>query len=128
MDERHFRRMDKFDGTESKWCELAFQFKTQVGSVNPGARELLEKIQEHPKDPDWDDIFSTINEEEVKKMGAELYGLSVSLVTGGALTVVRGVAGGSGWETWHLLSARFDPITPARALRIMMTSIQPKKT
>ena len=56
LDERHFRRMDKFDGAESKWREWAFQFKTQVGSVNPGTRELLEEIQKHPKDPDWDDI------------------------------------------------------------------------
>ena len=81
--------------------QQAFQFKTQVGSVNPGTRELLEEIQKHPKDPDWDDIFSTISEEEVKKMGAELYGLIVSLVTGEVLTVVRGVAGGNVWEAWH---------------------------
>ncbi len=58
LEERHFRRMNKFDGAESKWREWAFQFKTQVGSVNPGAREFLEQIQKHPKDPDWDDVFS----------------------------------------------------------------------
>ncbi len=88
--------MYKFDGAESKWREWALQFKTQIGSVNPGTRELLEEIQKNPEDPDWDDIFSTISEEEVKKMGAELYGLTVSLVTGEALTLVRGVAGGNG--------------------------------
>ena len=67
--------------------------------MNPGTGELLEEThQKHPKDSDRDDIFSTISEEEVKKMGAELYGLIVALVTGEALTVVRGVAGGNGWE------------------------------
>ncbi len=48
LDERHFRRVEKFDGAESKWREWAFTFKTQVGSVNPTTRDYLEQIQKHP--------------------------------------------------------------------------------
>ena len=45
LDERHFRRMDKFSGDPIKWREWAFQFKTAVGAVNNKTREFLEEIQ-----------------------------------------------------------------------------------
>ena len=127
LDERHFRRMEKFEGAEGKWKEWSFQLKTQVGSVNLKTRELLDEIQRHPKDPDWDAIFVDVSDDHVSKMGAEVYGLLVSLVSGEALMVVRGVAGGNGWEAWHRLASRYDPKTPARALRAMMAVMQPKK-
>ena len=127
LDERHFRRMDKFDGVDAKWKEWTFVFKTQIGMVNPTAREYLEEIQKHPKDPDWEDIFSLLGEDDRKKWGAELYGILVMLVTGEAMTVVRGVGDNDGWKAWHRLASRFDPRTPARALRAMMTVMQPKK-
>ena len=31
LDERYFRRVEKFDGKEGTWKEWSFQFKTQVG-------------------------------------------------------------------------------------------------
>ena len=43
VDERHFRRMDKFDG--KNWKEFSFQFKTSVGSVNTTMRGYLDEIQ-----------------------------------------------------------------------------------
>jgi hypothetical protein len=126
LDERHFRRVDKFSGDPIKWREWAFQFKTAVGAVNNKTRELLEEIQKFPKDPNWEDIFQETTEEDKKKMSAELYNLIVTLVAGEALTVVRGVAG-DGWEAWHKLLVRFDPKTPARALRMMMSVMQPRR-
>ena len=127
MDERHFRRMEKFDGSENKWKEWSFQLKTSLGAVNPKARNLLEDIHRHAKDPDWDTIFVDVSEDHVTKIGAELYSLLVSLLSDEALMVVRGVVGGNGWEAWQKLAARFDPRTPARALRAMMLVMQPKK-
>ena len=41
--------------------------------------------------------------------------------------VIRGIADSNGWEAWQRLSARFDPRTPARALRAMMVAMQPKR-
>ena len=126
LDERHFRRMDKFSGDPIKWREWAFQFKTSVGAVNNKTRDLLEEIQKSTKDPDWEEIFEETTEDDKKKMSAELYNLIVTLVAGEALTVVRGVAG-DGWEAWHKLLVRFDPKTPARALRMMMSVMQPRR-
>ena len=49
------------------------------------------------------------------KVGAELYAVLSSLTTGEAMTVVRGVPSGSGWEAWSRLVNRFDPRRPAKA-------------
>ena len=126
LDERHFRRVEKFGGEPSKWREWAFQFKTAVGGANAGVRDVLDQIQNSQKDPVWNDIFMQMTEQDRNKFAAELYNVIVTLVTGEALTVVRGV-GGDGFEAWHRLLVRFDPKTPARALRMMMAVMQPKK-
>ena len=88
------------------------------------ARELLEEMQKFPKDQEWVEVFAEVTEDDRRKMSAEVYNLIVTLVWGEALTVVRGVAGDGG-EAWHALQIRFDPKTPARALR-MMGVMQPK--
>ena len=98
LDERHFRRIDKFDGVESKWKEWSFQMKTTIGSINPKTRSLLEDIQKDGKDVEWDLILGGFVDDQVTKMGAKIYNLLVLMVTGEALTVVRGVAGGNGWQ------------------------------
>jgi hypothetical protein len=50
LDERHFRRFDKYDGAaKTNWRECAFQFKVAVGMVNPKARSPLEDIQKAGK-------------------------------------------------------------------------------
>ena len=72
LDERHFRRIDKFDGAESKWKEWSFQMKTAIATVNPKVRTLLEEIQKDPKGVDWDLMFGTLNDQQVEQMGAEL--------------------------------------------------------
>ena len=127
LDERHFRRMEKFEGVEAKWKEWSFQLKTQVGAISRPTRGLLDEIQNKGKDPDWDEIFLEHDQEEVQKMGAEIYNLMVSLMGGEALTLVRGVAGSNGWEAWHKVAMRFDPKTPARALKLMMMVMQPRR-
>ncbi len=45
LDERHVRRVDKFDGVESKWKVWSLQVKTAIATINPKVRGLLEEIQ-----------------------------------------------------------------------------------
>ena len=82
LDERHFRRIDKFDGVESKWKEWSFQMKTAIATVNPKVRALLEEVQKDPKNVDWDLMFGNLNDQQVEQMGAELYGTWVLMTTG----------------------------------------------
>ena len=60
--------------------------------VNPNARGYLEEIQKAGKHVDMEQVFiDEVNEEQVQKTGAQLYAMMTSLVTGEAMTVVRGV-------------------------------------
>jgi hypothetical protein len=129
LDERHFRRVEKLTGPN--WKEFSFQFKTAVGAASGKVREALDDIVMAGKDPNINQIFSDSLEdwqgEEITKYGAELYAVLSSIVSGDAMTVVRGVASGSGWEAWSRLFNRFDPRTPAKSLMAMMAVMQPKK-
>jgi hypothetical protein len=135
LDEHHLRRVDKFDGTsKSNWREFSFQFKVAVGMVNPKARGMLEEIQKAGKAVDFGKIFNSDMDgesdqmkEHVEKMGSELYAMLSSLVSGEAMTVVRGVMTGDGWLAWSRLNIRFDPRTPAKALISMLAVMSPKK-
>jgi hypothetical protein len=134
LDERFFRRVEKFDGSgKSNWREFAFQFKVAVGMVNPKARSMLEEIQKKGKDVNFTEVFGAgddmedLQAEHVQKMGAELYAMLSSLVAGEAMTVVRGVMSGDGWLAWSKLNIRFDPRTPAKALISMLAVMSPKK-
>jgi hypothetical protein len=132
LDERFFRRVDKFDGTsKGNWREFAFQFKTAVGMANPKARGYLEEIQKAGKDVDFKEIFAGAvddeDEQQIGKVGSELYAMLSSLLSGEAMTVVRGVLTGDGWLAWSKLNARFDPRTPAKALISMLAVMSPKK-
>jgi hypothetical protein len=132
LDEKYFRRVDKYDGQgKSSWREFAFQFKTAVGMGNPRARSFLEEIEKAGKDVNFAVIFEDIEEPgdraQVDRLGAEVFAMLSSLVTGEALTVVRGIFTGDGWLAWAKLCARFDPKTPAKALMAMLSVMNPRK-
>jgi hypothetical protein len=132
LDERFFRRVEKYDGSgKTNWREFAFQFKVAVGMANPKARAYLEEIQKAGKDVDFEKVFHEAVEVEdqvqVEKVGGELYAMLSALVSGEALTIVRGVLTGDGWLAWAKLNARFDPRTPAKALMAMLNVMSPKK-
>ena len=125
LDERHFRRMTLFKG--DGWREWAFHLRTQLGAVSKSTQVLLDAIQAAGRNPDWDQLFLEYVDGEVDRMGAELYNLLVSLTSGEALLIVRGVGGNNGWEAWSKLAARYDPRTPALALRAMMACMKPRR-
>ena len=127
LDERFFRRVEKFDGAEGRWKEWSFQFKTQLGAASKLTKDRLDDIQKAGVDPDWDSIFVEDDESSVDKLGAELYSIITSLVSGEALMMVRGVPHGNGWKAWSKLFNRYNPKTPARALMAMMNAMSPKK-
>ena len=127
LDERFFRRVDKYGGEEKAWREWSFAFKSAVGMANVKLLKIIAEIEKCEDEPVWEDIFLEVTAEESDRCGAELYAILTSLATGEAMTVLRGVEGGDGWRAWWKMVRRFDPKTPARALRAMMSIMQPKK-
>ena len=44
LDERHFRNMDKFDGSEEGWGNWFFKLITQIAGASAEAAEVVEKV------------------------------------------------------------------------------------
>ena len=126
LDERHFRRVDKYSGGAG-WKEFAFQIRTSAGAANSKVREAMDDIVKAGKEPDYDIVLGDWDDDAADTAGSELYAVLSSLVTGEAMMVVRSVPDGNGWEAWSRLFNRFDPRTPAKALMAMMQVMQPKK-
>ncbi len=110
LDERHFRRCDKFE--RHKLDGVLFQFRTAVGSANPKIRKIMEEIAKVGKDNDWDLFFhdkQDWTDDEAPKSGHEVYAALSALVTGDAMTVVRSVTNGNGWEAWSRFHSDSTP-------------------
>ncbi len=59
-------------------------------------RTALEDIQKQPNSVIWEDVFFDIDQESGEKWSQELFSLLVSLVSGEALMIIKGVPGGTG--------------------------------
>ena len=69
LDGRHFRRVEKYDGTVGKWKEWSFRFKTQVGAANKTARNLLDEVQKmKAEDSDIEISFMDYDQDMVVKI------------------------------------------------------------
>ena len=106
LDERFFRRVDKFDCKDGTWKEWSSQFKTQVGVASKFTRDKLDVIQKASVNPYFDSLFVEDEEEIVDKFGAELYSVLTSLMAREALMIARGVPHGDGWKAWSKLFNR----------------------
>ena len=93
----------------------------------PEVRATLDAIIKAGNEPNWDALLETYTDEEEKRRSAEIYATLTSVVSGEALSVVRGVMSGDGWEAWSRLALRYDPKTPAKSLMSMMVVMQPRK-
>ena len=126
LDERYFRRVEKFAGEERAWREFSFSFRTAVGMGSMKARQVLEELEREDEEPsEWEAYGDAHGEEE--RWGGEVYANLSQLVSGESMTILQSVGTGNGWAAWWRLARRFDPRTPARALRAMMLAMQPKK-
>ena len=95
LDEKHFRRVDKFS-SGTGWKELAFQFRTAMGTADEVVREILDEITKAGKDPDWLQLLASLADAEEKNLGADLYAILTSVVSGEAMSVVRECSTGTG--------------------------------
>ncbi len=103
----------------------SFTFSSRRRSGRPSrVREVFQEVIKAGKELDCGIAFTTIKgwtPEDTDKYGAELYAVLTSVVTEDAMTVVRGVMDGNGWEVWSRLFNRFDPRTPATTLMAVMS-------
>ena len=124
LEERHFRRVDKFDG-RGMWSDWSFTMKAAVRSANRETAEVMEWMEKN-QNPTMEELEQYVVDFEVNADGAELFDVLIGLTSGEALTVVRGIGDMNGYFAWKKLCERFNPNTPAKALALMMQVMSPK--
>ena len=128
LDERHFRRMAVFQGDDRSWRDWSFQFRAALRGADRDLLEVLKWVEMAPNDTKADDVETQfLDDYEVERWGAELYDVLCALVGGEALTIVRAESGMNGFMAWKSLYRRYNPITPAKALAVMMEVMNPPK-
>ena len=126
LEERHFRRIDKYDGS-GHFSDWSFTFKAAMRSANKATTKVMEWVQGQSK-LEMDELDKyLVDVTDVDPAGSELFDTLVNLTSGEALTVVRGSPDMNGFMAWRLLVERFNPNTPAKALAMMMEVMNPKK-
>ena len=73
LDERFFRRVEKYGGDEKSWREWSFSFKSAVGMANVKVLKLIGEIERCVDEPVWEDVLLELTAEESDRFGAELY-------------------------------------------------------
>ena len=128
LDEKYFRRIEKYGGEAGKWQEWLFGVCVAVSTVSPECVREMEEVVKRAG------LIKDLSALEIKrdvkdKFGSELYGVLCSLTAGEANVVVRSVlqkgAGYCGFAALCLLSQRFNPKTPARILQFLTTVLNP---
>jgi hypothetical protein len=109
LDERNFRRIDKYDGNEKGWKDWCFQFKAAMRATDKFAVNVMEYVEKEKEDMTAEELdvhFTGDDNPEMDRLGSELYDLLCSLVTGEAMTIVRGEIIMNGFLAWRKIFKR----------------------
>ena len=137
LDERHFRRMDKFDGDQTKYRMWRYDLLVCIGQVDhPLGNEIKSMLGKAGETtgvlPEkWDPVEDgMIPLNMYEKYAGELYGILVSITNGEAKNVLKGMfdsgGTGDGFKGMMLLEKRFDATTSASLLQAYLEVITPK--
>ena len=132
IEEKNYRRVEKYTGAPGTWSEWSFDFITTTQGINLPVGRILEAMNKASE--------STVTEEAVNRVagitdaikaeyGAELFTVLNSLTGGDAAGVVRGVIAKigrrCGFAAFYALNCRFNPKTPARMLQYLLIVTHP---
>jgi hypothetical protein len=130
LDEKHFRRCDKYDGSESKWTEWLFNLQVAVGRASNECFLALDHLMKNTPEEVKAGVLNDVVTTEVRtKYTGELLGILCELTTGEANVVVRSIIdkglGYCGFGGLVALKLRFNPKTPTRILQQLIGVISP---
>jgi hypothetical protein len=131
LDERFFRRMDKFSGDEKAWKDWSFQLKAAVRGADKLAAEVMSYVEKEKGTDELgeEDVENHFVDEgdNIEKLAAEFYDILCSVTVGEAMTIVRGEVSMNGLLAWRKIYQRFSPMTPARTLAALIDVMNPPK-
>ena len=97
LDEKYFRRVDKFDGDPSKYRGWIFELVVALGQVDGDLQKVVERLVMGKEDVVGKgsvEMWRTedhMEKEMYQRYSSELYGLLVSLTSGGAKGILKGM-------------------------------------
>ena len=98
LDEKHFRRLEKFDGDRGKYREWLFNLEEVLGRVDTDlGKTVKELLRENIPDPSETQMDSHLDQEMQDNYSSEFYGVICDLTMGEAKKVVRAVS-----EKYHM--------------------------
>ena len=109
IQEKDFRRLEKFSGGEEQWKAWEFDFKVSTRAADAMTAEALEVAEVETK------VVSAGNFVELDEMkwgglverSKELYDVLCMVTTGDAKAIIREVPGGDGVMAWQALTKAF---------------------
>lgn len=129
LDEKHFRNMEKFDGSEEGWGNWFFKLMTQIAGASTDAAEVVEKVMADKEGANWNRVKALAG--EGMRFDGVVFRVVAGLTTGDASTVVRsaamGEAGKSGLWALKQLQKRCNPRTIGRRLKALMGVVAPSQ-
>ena len=131
LEEKYFRRIDKFSGDTTKWQEWLFNVFVAVSGVSAECVLAMEDVVKNASaTSNPENLHLLVQKQTLDKYKSELFGVLCSLTEGEANVVVRSTIqrglGYCGFAALCLLSQRFNPKTPARVLQLLTTVLNPK--
>ena len=124
LDERNFRRVDKFDAKESSWKEWRAHFVAAVKENNLRLAEWMMHAEAN-KDPITKEAME-LADEDCLQLSAALYSRLLSLTSGPAFGLVESIPDHNGLEAWRALSKRYNPMTPLKCVQLMVQIVTAK--
>ena len=135
LDEKYFRRVDKFDGDPSKYRGWIFELVVALGQVDGDLQKVVERLVMGKEDVVGKGSVETwrtedhIDREMHRKYSSELYGLLVSLTSGEAKGILKGMLDSrmpsDGFKALVILRRRFDAITTGSLLQAYLEVVAP---
>jgi hypothetical protein len=98
LDEKYFRRVDKFEGDVTRFRGWMFDVMVAIGQVDNELAKELKGVLSRGLDEKWNpEEDQSIDKRTYEKYTAELYGIVCALTAGEAKNVVR-----ASWtQAWH---------------------------
>ena len=134
LDERNFRRVDRFEGDSHKFRGWIFDLTVALGQVDHELSRQLEgmikRCPEKVKVEDWKaELDPELDLKIYEKYSGELYGVLVGLTAGEAKSIVKGISdsgrGQDGFAAYLALHRRYDVRTQASLLQAYLEVVNP---
>ena len=126
LDERKFKEVGVFGGSEEQWKEFALKFKAVAKETNPLIFEALKWAEGEENELTETDLDIKFGDQGTE-VAVTVYNRLIHHLSGPALEMHQTVLEENGLEAWRTLSKRYDPMTSMRGLQLMMKVMLPPK-